>query len=193
MKVAVWVLLFLLLAPAARPQAYAHGTAKGAGCEVTLPVDMVANVAPTEETAHGFAVDLTRPGDEHEWDRTPMRYIAFSTRWDAGDLPTLDSTVDSLARNLVDLIPADVRNSGQIRLVSTLPAKLGDLPARRMILEFTNAEKKPAMKQIVVAYRTRPDAAGIIYVASLTTTRLNFQQDVTLFAKLLGGFKLSPE
>ena len=37
------------------------------------------------------------------------------------------------------------------------------------------------------------DAAGMIYVASLTTTRLNFQQDVTLFAKILAGFKLTSE
>jgi hypothetical protein len=194
MKLAVTALLFIALSASALAQvAYAHGTAKSAGCEVTLPADVVANVTPTEETSHGFALDLTRPGDEHDWERTPMRYIAFNTLWDLGDMPNLESAIENMTRELGDLVPSEVRSSGPIRLVSTLPAKLGELPARRLILEFTNSEKKPAMKQVIIAYRARPDASGMIYVASLTTTRLNFQQDVTLFAKLLSGFKLTRE
>jgi len=172
---------------------FAKGTVKGSGYELTLPADMVANVSPSDETSHGFAIDLLRAGDEHDWDRTPLRYIAFNTRWDAGDLPSLDGVVDSMTFELNRLMPVDVQGPGEIRVVSTFPAKLGDLPAKRLVLEFTNSEKKPAIKQIVVAYRTRHDAAGLIYVASLTTTRLNFQQDVTLFAKVLAGFKLTGE
>lgn len=185
--------IFCCLAFGQTSTQYAKGTAKGAGYEVTLPADVVANMAPSEETSHGFAIDLLRAGDEHEWERTPLRYIAFTTKWDAGDLPSLDAVVESMTRELNQLMPVDVQGPGEIRVVSTFPAKLGDLPAKRLVLEFTNSGKKPAIKQIVVAYRSRHDAAGMIYVASLTTTRLNFQQDVTLFAKVLAGFKLTGE
>ncbi len=196
MRRVVAAFLFLVFAGLAFAQSsplYARGTVKGSGYEVTLPADVVANVSPSEETSHGFAIDLLRAGDEHEWERTPLRYIAFTTKWDAGDLPSLDAVVDSMTRELNQLMPGDVQGSGEIRVVSTFPAKLGDLPAKRLVLEFTNSGKKPAIKQIVVAYRVRHDAAGMIYVASLTTTRLNFQQDVTLFAKVLAGFKLTGE
>lgn len=187
------VFIFAGLAFGQTPTQYARGSVKGSGYEVTLPADVVANVAPSDETAHGFGIDLLRAGDEHDWDRTPLRYIAFTTKWDAGDLPSLDAVVDSMTRELNQLMPIDVQGPGQIRLVSTFPAKLGELPGKRLVLEFNNSEKKPAIKQIVVAYRTRHDAAGMIYVASLTTTRLNFQQDVTLFAKVLAGFKLTSD
>jgi hypothetical protein len=190
---AILVLIFSSLLLAQTAAQFAKGSAKGSGFEITLPPDVVANVAPSEETSHGFAIDLLRAGDEHDWDPTPLRYVAFNTRWDAGDLPSLNAVVEGMTRELNGLIPPDVQGSGEIRLVSTFPAKLGDLPAKRLVLEFTNSEKKPAIKQIVVAYRTRHDAAGMIYVVSLTTTRLNFQQDVTLFAKILAGFKLTGE
>jgi hypothetical protein len=196
MRRAVAAFLLLISPPLVFGQAatqFAKGTVKGSGYEIALPADVVANVSPSQETSHGFAIDLLRAGDEHDWDRTPLRYIAFNTRWDAGDLPSLNAVVDSMTIELNQLMPIDVQGPGQVRLISTFPAKLGDLPAKRLVLEFTNSEKKPAIKQIVVAYRTRHDAAGMIYVASLTTTRLNFQQDVTLFAKILAGFKLTSE
>ena len=196
MRRAVAAFLLLISSPLVFGQAatqFAKGTVKGSGYEIALPADVVANVSPSQEASHGFAIDLLRAGDEHDWDRTPLRYIAFNTRWDAGDLPSLNAVVDSMTIELNQLMPIDVQGPGQVRLISTFPAKLGDLPAKRLVLEFTNSEKKPAIKQIVVAYRTRHDAAGMIYVASLTTTRLNFQQDVTLFAKILAGFKLTSE
>jgi hypothetical protein len=194
MKSVVSALLFLLLttfAFAQAPPQYAHDVVKGIGYEVALPADIVVNLSPTEDAAHGFALDLLRPGDQHEWDRMPLRYIAFNTRWDAGDMPTLDATINGMLRNMASLIPDEVQNQAPVRLMGKFPTKLGDLPAMRLVLEFTNAAKKPAIKQIVVAYRARRDASAIIYVASLTTTRLDFQQDVNLFAKLLAGFKLT--
>lgn len=195
MRRVVIAFLFFILSCLAFGQSsqYARGSVKGSGYEITLPPDVVANIAPTQDTSHGFGIDLLRAGDEHDWDGTPLRYIAFTTKWDAGDLPSLDAVLDSMKRELSQLMPAEVQGPGEIRLVSTFPAKMGELPARRLVLEFTNSEKKPAIKQIVVAYRSRPDAAAMIYVASLTTTRLNFQQDVTLFAKILAGFKLTGE
>ena len=194
MKLVVSALLFLLLTTSAFAQAapqYAHDVVKGVGYEVALPADIVVNLSPSEDTGHGFALDLLRPGDQHEWDRTPLRYIAFNTRWDAGDMPTLAAAVDGMLRDIALLIPAEIQNQAPVRLVGKFPAKLGDLPAMRFVLEFTNSAKKPAIKQIVVGYRARPDASAIIYVASLTTTRMDFQQDVNLFAKLLAGFKLT--
>lgn len=191
MRVAVSVLILIAVAIAQTSPQYATDLFKGNGYTVALPQDVVVNIAPTEETVHGFGLDLVRPGQEHEWDKHPLRYIGFSTRWDAGDLPSLDVAVQKFSDTLNLQLPREVQGSGTIRLVSTFPAKLGELPARRIVMEFTNADKKPAIRQMVIGYRARPDASAIIYIASLTTTRANFQEDVNLFAKLLAGFKLT--
>jgi hypothetical protein len=69
--------------------------------------------------------------------------------------------------------------------------KLGDLPAKRMILQFKNLEKQPSVRQVIVAYRERPGATGVVYVMSLTTTRADFQQDLGMFSRLLSSFKVT--
>jgi hypothetical protein len=192
MKVAALLLLLISAASVAQaPPGYARESFKGTGFTIALPQDVVVNLAPTEELPHGFGLDLLRPGIEHEWERHPLRYLGFTTRWDAGDLPSLNAVVEDVVRNLDSTIPAQVQGSGTIRLVSSFPAKLGELPAKRLVIEFTNTEKRPAIREMVIAYRSRPDASGIIYIASLTTTRVNFQEDLNLFAKLLAGFKLT--
>jgi hypothetical protein len=193
MRIAVsaLILFFSVIASAQNAPQYASDLVKGPGFTISLPPGVVVNLAPTDETAHGFGLDLLRSGQQHDWDRQPLRYIAFNTRWDAGDLPSLAAVVSSMTQDLSTLVPQELHGAGTIRLVSTFPAKLGDLPAKRLIVEFTNAEKKPSIRQIVVAYRVRPDASGMVYVASLTTTRVSFEQDVEIFAKMLAGFKLT--
>lgn len=193
MKPAVAACLFLILSTMTLGQSSAHharDVVKGPGYQISLPPDVVVNLAPSEETSNGFGLDLLRPGDEHLWDRTPVRFIAFNTRWDAGDLPSLDSVVNQMISNPEFLVPPEI-HSGSVNLISTIPMKLGELPAKRMILEFKNVEKRPAIRQVIVAYRSRPGATGVVYVASLTTTRTDFQQDLRMFARLLAGFKLT--
>jgi hypothetical protein len=90
-------------------------------------------------------------------------------------------------------VPAElVGGDGVISLSSTFPAKLADLPARRLVVEFKNKQKKPSVRQIIVALRTRSDASPLLYIATLTTTKADFSQDLNLFVKLLAGFKLTP-
>jgi hypothetical protein len=188
--VSAFLVLVICTFASGQSSPYARDLVKGTGYTIALPPDVIVNLAPTEETSHGFGLDLIRPGDEHAWNRVPMRYIAFNTRWDAGDLPSLESVVDRMVRDPVSLVPDDA-NQGEVRVVSNFPVKLADLPARRIVVEFKNAEKRPAIRQIVVAYRARPEATGLVYVGSLTTTRTDFQQDVGMFARLLAGFKLT--
>lgn len=191
MKSAVTAFLVFLLPVLACGQIsaqYARDLVKGPGYEVALPPDVVVNLAPTEETINGFALDLPRPGDEHAWNRTPARFVAFNTRWDGGDFPSLDAVVSHMLLNPESLVPPELHN-GSVDLVSTFPMKLGELPAKRMILQFKNVEKQPSLRQVIVAYRERPGATGLIYVFTLTTTRADFQQDLGMFSRILSGFK----
>jgi hypothetical protein len=194
MKSAVTAFLVLILGVVSLGQSsaqYARNLVKGPGYEIVLPSDVVVNLAPSKETINGFALDLLRPGDEHPWNRTPTRFIAFNTRWDGGDLPSLDAVVSHMLSNPESLVPPELHN-GTVDLISTFSMKLGELPAKRMILQFKNVEKQPAIRQVIVAYRERPGATGLFYVLSLTTTRADFQQDVRVFSQLLSGFKLKP-
>lgn len=194
MKTAV-LALFLLLATLGFAQAplYAHNVVKGSGYQVTLPADVVANISPNNELGHGFGIDLVRPGSEHPWDGTPTRYIGFKSSWEFGELPSLADVVRSMTSDISTLIPPEVLGRGEIRLAGTFPTKLGELPATRLVLEFLNVDKKAAVRQIVVGYRKRSDASPIVYLASLTTTRSDFSQDLRLFASVLSGFKVTSE
>jgi hypothetical protein len=197
MKVAVTA-LFLFLpvmalaqsAPAPSLPDTARNSVSGPGFTVALPPDIEMDIRPTNDIAFGInLVDVTRG---REWERLPPRYIGVTTRWNI-DAASLNDLVQNMIADLQNLVPAElVGGEGIIRLESTFPAKLGDLPARRLVIEFKNRQKKPSLRQIVVAYRARPDASAVVYLVTLTTTRADFQQDVNLFAKLLAGFKLTP-
>jgi hypothetical protein len=192
MKPTLSAFLFFLLTIFSFGQTAEHARdlVKGPGFQVSLPPDVIVNIAPTEETINGFALDLLRPGDEHSWNRTPSRFIAFNTRWDAGDFPSLDAVVSHMLSKPESLVPPELHN-GTVDLISTFPMKLGDLPAKRMILQFKNLEKQPSVRQVIVAYRERPGATGVVYVMSLTTTRADFQQDLGMFSRLLSSFKVT--
>jgi hypothetical protein len=147
------------------------------------------DVNPTANIA--FGIDLSQPSHGREWNGVPPRYIAFSTLWNSG-ATSLDDAVREMTSDLSTLVPAEIAGHGTLRLTSIFPAKLGDLPARRLVVEFTNRQKKPSVRQILVAYRTRKDANAVVYLASLTTTQMDFSHDLSIFAKLLAGFKLTP-
>jgi hypothetical protein len=167
----------------------ARGTVAGPGYTVTLPPDVEVDIRPTLDLA--FGLDLSEATHGREWGHVPPRYIGFSTEWNS-EAGSLDEAVRHLTDDLHSLVPTELVSDGEIRLASTFPAKLGDLPARRLVVEFRSRQHKPSIRQIVVAYRARPDATPVLYLATLTTTRTDFQQDVMLFAKLLAGFKLTP-
>jgi hypothetical protein len=197
MKAAVTALfLFLSVvvwaqsAPTAQSSDIARDSISGPGFTLALPPQVEMDIRPTSDLA--FGLNLTEVTHGREWDRLPPRYIGLTTRWTT-DAGSLNDLVQSMTADLQSLVPAElVGGDGSIRLDSTFPAKLGDLPARRLIIEFKNRQKKPSLRQVVVAYRARPDASAVVYLVTLTTTRADFQQDVNLFAKLLSGFKLTP-
>src|SRR5512144_596393 len=197
MKAAVTALfLFLSIvawaqsAPAPSSPDTARDTVSGPGFTLALPPEVEIDIRPTTDLA--FGLNLTEVTRGREWERLPPRYIGFTTRWNS-DAGSLNDLVQDMTADLQSLVPTElVGGDGVIRLDSTFPAKLGDLPARRLVIEFKNRQKKPSLRQIVVAYRARPDASAGVYLVTLTTTRTDFQQDVYLFAKLLAGFKLTP-
>jgi hypothetical protein len=196
MKVAVTALfLFLSVvvlaqsAPAPSSPDTARNSLSGPGFTVALPPDVEMDIRPTSEIA--FGINLTAVTHGREWERLPPRYIGFTTRW-TSDAGSLNDLVQNMTAEIQSLVPAELIGDGIIRLVSTFPAKLGDLPARRLVIEFKNRQKKPSLSQIVVAFRERPDASAVVYIVTLTTTRDTFPQDLSLFAKLLAGFKLTP-
>ncbi|HWR15112.1 MAG TPA: hypothetical protein VN577_09795 [Terriglobales bacterium] len=187
-------IIFLCLAVSAAPQNpshFANNFVKGLGYQITLPPDLVVNLEGSEEAAHGFTLDLLRPGDAHDWDRTPARYIAFGARFDTDEAGSLEAVIRQMTRNIENLVPLELQGRGELRLAGTFPAKLGNLPANRLVLEYRNSEKQPTLRQILVAYRARPDATAIIYVAILNTTRIDFQQDLKTFTSILSGFQLT--
>jgi hypothetical protein len=196
MKIAVTALfLFLSVSlwaqavPTAPSNDTARGSVSGPGFTLALPPDIEVDIRPTMDLA--FGINLTEVTHGHEWERLPPRYIGFATQWTSDD-GSLDAVVQRMTADLQSLVPAELTGDGILRLDSTFPAKLGDLPARRLVVEFKNRKKKLSLRQIVVAYRTRPDASAVVYIATLTTTRADFPQDLDLFAKLLAGFKITP-
>jgi len=166
----------------------AHGTATGPGFTLTLPDSVEMDIAPTSDLALGL--NLAQPTHGREWEKIPPRFIGIATR--NSDSATLDDLVNRMVADLPSLVPQEITSDGVINLSSMFPAKLGDLPARRLVLEFKNKQKKPSVRQVIVAFRTRPDASPLVYIASLTTTKADFSQDLNLFVKLLAGFKLTP-
>ncbi len=174
-----------------------EGQVTGAGFVITLPTDIVVEPAGTNESTHGFYLDLPpRSGNapiRREGHDSSYRYIAFDTKWDIGDMPSLDKVVDSLTSNILEHIPPEIVGEGPVMLEANLPARLGTLPARRLIIKYRNSQKKPAIRQIIVGYHARKDAAAIIYFLTLNTTQQNFQDDIGLFSKILSGFKLTDQ
>jgi hypothetical protein len=167
----------------------------GAGFTVTIPPGFIALPAATAETAHGFYIDLN-PADHNLTARSPKlspRFIAFDTKWDDGDMPSLDAAVQNVLMNLSVYVPADVRSSDDATLDGNLPARLGGLPARRLIIKFRNSSRKPAVRQILVAYKARKEATAIVYFLILNTTEQDFNDDVVIFSKLLAGFTVTNE
>jgi hypothetical protein len=167
----------------------ARDSVSGPGFTLALPPNVEMDIRPTNDLAFGINLSETTHG--REWDRVPTRFIGFSTQWNS-DAGSLEAVVERMTSDVQSLIPPELVGDGMIRLDSTFPAKLGDLPARRLVIDFKGKKNKPSVRQIVVAYRARPDASAVVYVASLTTTRVDFPQDLNLFAKLLAGFKLTP-
>jgi hypothetical protein len=176
-------------APAPQVTDVARGSVTGPGFAITLPPEMELDITPT--TSLSFGLDLTEPTHGREWDRLPTRYIGFSTEWNS-DADSVDEVVRRKTADISNLVPSDLTGDGIIRLVSTFPAKLGDLPARRLVIDFKNRQKKQAIRQMVIAYRAREGATPVVYIATLTTTRDDFPADLNFFAKLLAGFKLTP-
>lgn len=171
-----------------------NGKIIGAGFVVTLPPGITAEIGGSSESNHGFYIELPLRTDEvevHSAHTRSYRYIAFDTKWDIGDMPSLDSAVNAITANLADNIPADIVHSGEVTLDGNFPARLGTLPARRLIIKFRNSERKNAIRQVIVAYNARKDASAIVYVLVLNTTEDNFQEDMTVFGKVLAGFKLT--
>ncbi len=173
------------------------GQVIGAGFVITLPADIAVETAGTDESTHGFYLDLPpRSGNapiRREGHTSSYRYIAFDTKWDIGDMPSLDKVVDNITGNILDHIPPEIVGYGPVMLEANLPARLGTVPARRLIIKYRNSQKKPAIRQIIVAYHARKDAAAIIYFLTLNTTQQSFQDDIGLFSKILSGFKLTDQ
>lgn len=189
MRIVVGItLLFFCLGASAQTTDVARGSVSGPGFTITLPESVEVDVAPTSDLAYG--INLSDNSHGREWDKAPSRYIGISSRWT--EATSLDQVVSQMIADLPSLVPSELVGGGVLSLASTFPVKLGDLPARRLVLQFRNRHKQPSIKQIVVAYRPRHDASALLYVASLTTTRDDFQHDLNLFAKLLAGFKLTP-
>jgi len=183
------LLLFLSVGALGQTTDVARGTVSGPGFTITLPDSIEMDVAPTSDLA--FGVNLSENTHGHEWDKVPYRYIGISTKWNT-DAGSLDELVNGMIADLPRLVPSELVGDGVLTLASMFPVKLGDLPARRLVLQFKNRQRKSSIRQIVVGYRPRHGASPLVYVATLTTTRDDFQQDLNLFAKLLAGFKLTP-
>ena len=180
------------------------GIISGNGFTVTLPHNLVVDMATTPETLHGFYISLPAKYASNDKPASPTlrrlgthspsyRYIAFDTKWGVGDMPSLNAVVESMTSNILDYIPAELVGSGSVMLEGNLPARLGTLPARRLVLNYRNSGKQPAIRQVVVAYRTRKDASAVVYLLTLNTTRDGFQEDVEVFSKVLAGFKLTDQ
>jgi len=170
------------------------GTIAGTGFTITLPPDIKVEPSANEETLHGFLIDLAPnvPGAPAKSNRPAIyRYIAFDTRWDTGDMPSLDAVVEDITSNLLGHIPPEIVGVGDVSVTANLPAKLGTLPARRLVITYRNTERKPAIRQVIIAYNARKDASAIVYFLILNTTQQNFQEDVGVFSKVMAGFKLT--
>ncbi len=191
MRIVVGILLlFFCVGAFAQSTDVAHDTATGPGFTVTLPDSVEMDVAPTSDLNLGL--NLVENTHGREWEKLPPRYIGITTQWNS-DSNSLDDVVRRMIADLPGLVPHElVGGDGVINLSSMFPAKLADLPARRLVVEFKNRQKKPSVRQIIVALRVRPDASPVVYIASLTTTKTEFPQDLNLFVKLLAGFKLTP-
>jgi hypothetical protein len=176
-------------APAQQATDIARGSISGPGFTLTLPPGVEFDITPTSDL--NFGLNLTEPTHGREWDRLPTRFISFTTEWNS-DADSVDEAVRRKTSDLASLVPSELVGDGMLRLASTFPVKLGDLPAKRLVVEFKNRQKKLAIRQIVVGYRAREGANAVLYIATLTTTRDDFQADLNLFAKLLAGFKLTP-
>lgn len=187
--VGITLLFFCLIALAQTATDVARGSVSGPGFTIALPDSVEMDIAPTSDLA--FGINLSENTHGREWDKIPSRYIGVSTKWNV-DANSLDQVVNQMIADLPGLVPSELAGEGVLNLASTFPVKLGELPAKRLVLQFSNRKKQPSIKQIVVAYRPRRGANPLVYVASLTTTRNDFQQDLNLFAKLLAGFKLTP-
>jgi len=177
----------------------ADGKITGAGFTLTVSQDLMVQPGVTDEAVHGFYIDLARrasPGSvQLRSARMPSsyRYIAFDTKWDTGDMPSLDSVVNAIIDDPLDHIPPEIVAPGNVALDSNLPTRVGGLPARRLVLKYKNTEKHKAIRHVVVAYNARPDASAVVYIIVLNTTEDNFQEDVSVFSKLLAGFKLTSQ
>lgn len=172
----------------------ADGNVVGAGFTVAIPSGLTAIPAATSESAHGFYIDLDP--SHVAISRSPRlssRFVVFDTRWDDGDMPSLNAVVESILNDLQEYVPAEVRSSSEVDLDGNLPARLAGLPARRLVIKFKNSAHKPALRQILVAYNQRKDAAAVVYLLILNTTQQDFEDDVGVFSKLLAGFKLTGE
>jgi hypothetical protein len=187
----------LLLSMAAAAQSVSQskdGKVTGPGFVVTLPASIVAEPAATPECEHGFYIELPpRPADSAARAHPPLsyRYIALDTRWDAGDLPSLDDAVATITSNLLASVPAELVSPGDLTLEANLPARLGTIPARRLVIRYRNARHQPAIRQVIVAYHARKDAAAIVYILVLNTTEENFQEDVEVLGKVMASFKVT--
>jgi len=201
-KLLAIVALALWVLPPARAQSVPtikDGQVSGAGFTFTLPADLLAKPAYSDETQHGFYIPLPPAILEKETATlrrsgghpSNYRYIAFDTRWDIGDMPSLDAVVQSFTSNILDNIPPEIVGSGDVLLDANLPVRLGTLPARRLVIKYRNTAKQPAIRQVIVAYYARKDASAIVYLLTLNTTEQNFREDVNVFSKVLAGFKLS--
>lgn len=171
----------------------ADGKIVGTGYTIALPPGLTALPAATAECAHGFYIDLD-PNNHSATARSPRlspRFIVFDTRWDDGSMPSLDVVANDILNDLHDYLPPDVRSSSEVFLDGNLPARLGGLPARRLVIKFKNSAHKPALRQILVAYQQRKDAAAVVYLLILNTTEQDFEDDIGPFSKLLAGFKLT--
>jgi len=207
MKLLIAVIFVVLVCSAAQPQSVpqlADGKITGTGFVITVPPDTSVEIGANSESEHGFYIELPThaPSPDSPALRrstattehiSSHRYIAFDTKWDIGDMPSLQAVVDNIASNLLDNIPPRIVGSGDVTLDANLPVRLGTLPARRLVIKYRDSEKKPAIRQVIVAYNARKDASAIVYLLVLNTTQQNFQEDVTVFSKVLAGFKLTDQ
>lgn len=201
-KLPAIIALALCILPQARAQStptVKDGLVTGAGFTFTLPADLLAKPAYSDETLHGFYIPLAPTVGDKEAATlrrssgrpSNYRYIAFDTRWDVGDMPSLDAVVQSVTSNILDNIPPEIVGPGDVLLDANLPVRLGTLPARRLVIKYRNTAKQPAIRQVIVAYYARKDASAIVYLLTLNTTEQNFREDVNIFSKVLAGFKLT--
>jgi hypothetical protein len=187
--------LLICVSAAAQSVQVTDGKVTGPGFAITLPAGVTVDVAVNSESAHGFYLALPpQPaGTQVRSLVQTYRYIAFSTRWDLGDLPSLDAAVDSITGNLADSVPSYIADSGEIVVDGNFPARLGTIPARRLVLKFKNNHHDAAIRQVIVAYHPRKDASAMVYFLVLNTTETNFQDDLSVFGKILAGFKVTAQ